>query len=991
MPYRSLDPRTELEQTVTADLKAALDKRGATVTHYGKPASHAPASAPCDIAIEYGKGSHRRAIMVEVAQRTEASEFQSIVSHLEVWIATRGPAVNLLYSGRATSARMARLVRNENERRAALGLAGRIIFVKLDDLEAFMERWRSLPASEAPVDRLDQVFARFADCKDDLTAAEVFREVLFPTWLEKKVELSAEARDRLVSQQERLKRDIQSLENKLRESGVTGPRAHKYLIYLFFMALYEDQRGKDTRATRQGLIAYRDAMSNKDKTEFHDRTVHHLLSRNILEDPDVKHAGIPSQYEAIEIPDSFILERVIPVFENYSFADASIDAIGAVFEALARRAEKDNRIGQFFTPETAVTATCRLAGIRPTDLVADPACGTGRFLIRAMAMMSEQAGQVPSVSQDQVLQRIKKDLLLGSDIDPWIAIIAKMNMYIHGDGKSNIRHANGLTLASVAAFAPEHPDPLSDAFDVIVTNPPLGDINFGDVAEEAARTQLAAKGKKITPEALKAAASEWSKVNLEVIPHTVVEEEASAAAAKKANEWRLKALKAQLDGDSKAEARAKVRVAEWEAKQKAADQIIGSGKVTYRAAGRTAKGGALFLSSVAKCLKPCRDASLPLEWRGGVLGLIIDEAVLNTPQYAQARSFIRRIYFIKAVVSLPRDTFADLAKTTAKTSILLLVRKDDPDVAQREPVIFARAELTGPAGRNLKRANDLDAICDGFDAWRETLIGGCKGAGLDVPTPAIIAAAETALADAAQATSAPRRIQMSASALDSALQQERLDEAHWCKKGLVNSIANAVTLSSVADLISSGRVPPELDIYSFASVSRVEARVRFKGLTDTQYSTDSLQQVQEDDILVSGIDLVHGSVAVVGADCTDMVVSKEYFILRAKSGIDPFWIAALLRTRAMRRIIEGTVTGTSNRTRVESPDVLMNLPIPPPPSKEEQEVIGSFLRDAGRHQKAMVKSIADAETRAAAVAALPFDILSVDDEDEDAGLAEGEG
>ena len=990
MPYRSLDPRTELEQAVTADLKSALDKRGAVVTHYGKPASPAPASAPCDIAFEYGKGPNRRAVMVEVAQRTEASEFQSIVSHLEVWIATRGPAVNLLYSGRATSARMARLVRNENERRAALGLPGRIIFLKLDDLEAFIERWRSLPASEVPVARLDDVFARFADCKDDLTAAEVFREVLFPDWLEKKSELSAEAKDRLVSQQERLKRDIQGLENKLRESGVTGPRAHKYLIYLFFMALYEDQRGKDTRATKQGLMAYRDAMSNKDKAEFHDRTVHHLLSRNILEDPDVKHAGIPSQYEAIEISDSFVLERVIPVFESYSFADASIDAIGAVFEALARRAEKDNRIGQFFTPETAVTATCRLAGIRPTDLVADPACGTGRFLIRAMAMMCVRADQVAGLTQEQALQRIKKDLLLGSDIDPWIAIIAKMNMYIHGDGKSNIRHANGLTLASVASFAPEHPDPLSDALDVIVTNPPLGDINFGDVAEEAARTQLAAAGNKETPEALRAAASEWSKFNLEVIPHTVVEEEASAAAAKKADEWRLKAVKAQLEGDAKAEVRAKTRVAEWEAKQKAADQAIGSGKVTYRAAGRVAKGGALFLSSLAKCLKPCRDASLPLEWRGGVLGLIIDEAVLNTPQYAQARGFIRHNYFIKAIVSLPRDTFADLAKTTAKTSILLLVRKEDPDVVQREPVVFARAELTGPAGRNLKRANDLDAICDGFDAWRESLIGQCKSAGADVPTPAFVSVSASALEAAAKAAAKPRQIQMSAWALDPALPQERLDEAHWCKKGLVNSITNAVSLSDVTDLVSSGRVPPELDIYSFASVSRVEARVRFKGLTDTQYSTDSLQQVQENDILVSGIDLVHGSVAVVGAECAGMVVSKEYFILRAKPDIEPFWVAALLRTRAMRRIIEGTVTGTSNRTRVESPDVLMNLPIPAAPSKIEQEAIGSLLRDAGGYQKAMVKSISDAEMRAAAIAALPFDTLAVEPEFAEASPAGNE-
>jgi hypothetical protein len=86
MPYRDLNPRTQLEQAVAADLKAALDKRGAVVTHHGTPAAHAPATAPCDISAIYGAGSARRTLMVEVAQRNDATEFQSIVSHLDAWV-----------------------------------------------------------------------------------------------------------------------------------------------------------------------------------------------------------------------------------------------------------------------------------------------------------------------------------------------------------------------------------------------------------------------------------------------------------------------------------------------------------------------------------------------------------------------------------------------------------------------------------------------------------------------------------------------------------------------------------------------------------------------------------------------------------------------------------------------------------------------------------------------------------------------------------------
>ena len=101
-PYSALNARTELEQQVAADLKKALEPRGANVTHYGTAAFHAPASAPCDISVEYGTGSAKRALMVEVAQRPDASEFESVVSHLDAWVDSRGSKVNLLYSGRLT-------------------------------------------------------------------------------------------------------------------------------------------------------------------------------------------------------------------------------------------------------------------------------------------------------------------------------------------------------------------------------------------------------------------------------------------------------------------------------------------------------------------------------------------------------------------------------------------------------------------------------------------------------------------------------------------------------------------------------------------------------------------------------------------------------------------------------------------------------------------------------------------------------------------------
>ena len=955
-PYSALNARTELEQKVTADLKKALEPRGAKVTHHGTAAAHAPASAPCDISVEYGTGSAKKALMVEVAQRPDATEFESIVSHLDAWVDTRGSKVNLLYSGRSTSARMARLIRNENERRAALRRAGRILFIKLDDLQAYLARWAALPADEIAITNVNAVFKRWEAFKDDSSTSELVRSALFPEWTEKAEALQKQAAQRLVLEQERLKKDIQSLENKLRERGITGARAHRYLIYLFFMALFEDKRGMKTRATPAGFIAYREGIPAADRSdpEFANHTVHHLMAKEILAHPDIRAAGIDSQYERIELADDFVLRQVIPVFEKYSFSDASIDAIGAVFEALARRAEKDNRIGQFFTPETAVAATCRLAGIRPTDLVLDPACGTARYLIRAMAMMLARAAEVTGSTRAQAETRVRERQLLGCDIDPWVSVIAKMNMYIHGDGKSNIRHANGLTLAARPVFAPHIPGPLVDTIDVVATNPPLGDIDFKAVAEEVG---ILLSGPGASPESQAAAARQWSSEAFDVVPHALREEAERDRAKAKVEEFALKAATHKAAGDERKADRARARMAEWQEKVDAAVSAIAAGNVTPVAAGRTAKGGALFISALVHVLKASRDASMPAEWRGGVLALVIDEAVLNTREYAGAREFIRRHFFLKAVLSLPRDAFEDLARTTAKTSILALVRKP-PDIAQREPVFFAQALRTGPAGSDLLRPNDLDPVCDAYDAWRSSILSACEADRSPVPSTARIDEAQAAAA--AVLAGLGEDATFGAWSLDASRPQERLDVAHWRMKAAVAQLPATVPLSDLADLVTMGRTPPQSDFYSFAFVSRGTAFVGRKALTDTQYGTEALQQVEEGDILVSGIDLVHGSVGVVGPDCQGAVVSKEYYILRAKDGIDPHWLVAMLRTALVRRIIEGLVTGTSNRTRVESPDALMALPVPPAPTTETQKTSGDRLRQAHVHQRQVIADVAEA-------------------------------
>ena len=319
-----------------------------------------------------------------------------------------------------------------------------------------------------------------------------------------------------------------------------------------------------------------------------------------------------------------------------------------------------------------------------------------------------------------------------------------------------------------------------------------------------------------------------------------------------------------------------------------------------------------------------------------MLSIVLDEAVLNTPDYAVARAFIRREYFVKAVISLPRDAFKDLAKTTAKTSILVLHRKPEPNVEQREPVFYARAESIGPSGRDVRRSNDLIAIAKAYAAWSRPLIdeGTRRKSVAEIPFCDDIMyqlAVDTAPAIMADMLSAPG---------------DRLDEPFRVKERLVRAMQEPVELRDLAALVAKGRTPPDRAVHDVATISRSDATVRYKATESLSYSSTQLQTLKEGDVVISGIDFVNGAIGVVPPNCDGMVVSKEFYILRPNAEYDAHWLVAMLRSPKMRRIIEGTITGTSNRTRVESADVLMSLPVPKPPSKEDRRVIADTLRRA---------------------------------------------
>lgn len=90
------------------------------------------------------------------------------------------------------------------------------------------------------------------------------------------------------------------------------------------------------------------------------------------------------------------------------------------------------------------------------------------------------------------------------------------------------------------------------------------------------------------------------------------------------------------------------------------------------------------------------ERSIRLVRPGGLIAIVVIDGVLNNISARYVRDFIRRHVSILGIISLNRETFEGYG-ARAKTSVLLMRRKDAPDEGTQEPVFMAIARNTGYA------------------------------------------------------------------------------------------------------------------------------------------------------------------------------------------------------------------------------------------------------------------------------------------------------
>ncbi len=179
------------------------------------------------------------------------------------------------------------------------------------------------------------------------------------------------------------------------------------------------------------------------------------------------------------------IRYVVEKLEKYDLSKIDEDLNGRMFEVFLRAAVRGRELGQYFTPRDAIKFMVKLAEPNEHTKVLDACCGSGGFLIESLAYMMHNIPQnLPEKKREEILKKIRENLIVGADKEEKVARLARINMYVHKDGSSSIfrlQDALDKDLKIDKTLSIEEQDQYKEAkkvlkdgeFQIVLTNPPF--------------------------------------------------------------------------------------------------------------------------------------------------------------------------------------------------------------------------------------------------------------------------------------------------------------------------------------------------------------------------------------------------------------------------------------------------------------------------------------------------------------------------------------
>ncbi|MDO8629403.1 MAG: N-6 DNA methylase [Phycisphaerales bacterium] len=177
--------------------------------------------------------------------------------------------------------------------------------------------------------------------------------------------------------------------------------------------------------------------------------------------------------EPIKIDDG-TLKMCVSHLEGINFNATDLDTKGVAFEQFLDGFFKGD-FGQYFTPREIIQFCVEMLAPGNEELVLDPACGSGGFLLYALDYVRHKGLEfydADSKDHYKYWHDFAERRLFGIEINDEISRVAKMNMILHDDGHTNVAGADALD--KFALLKEQNVKLKPNTFDLVLTNPPFG-------------------------------------------------------------------------------------------------------------------------------------------------------------------------------------------------------------------------------------------------------------------------------------------------------------------------------------------------------------------------------------------------------------------------------------------------------------------------------------------------------------------------------------
>jgi type I restriction enzyme M protein len=235
--------------------------------------------------------------------------------------------------------------------------------------------------------------------------------------------------------------------------SMRGDRAFWQLLNLIFCKILDEQQ-----SSRRFFVGATEGNTEEGRKRVVERI------RSLFEQVKQEYKDVFDGSERIELNERALV-FVATEFSRYSLLGTDTDAKGLAYEAITSNTLKRER-GQFFTPRNMIRMMVEMIDPSPADLILDPACGSGGFLVVVLnhirrKLLSQDGADpdlpVPSERKrlEPKLRKYARQKLWGIDVDPDLRKAARMNMVMNNDGHGNIFCFNSMEFGVPGLEVPE--------------------------------------------------------------------------------------------------------------------------------------------------------------------------------------------------------------------------------------------------------------------------------------------------------------------------------------------------------------------------------------------------------------------------------------------------------------------------------------------------------------------------------------------------------